>query len=491
MGLLQETQQDYYDGNDFGGYQFVSLDNIITNFTIAYVGENKIIPKIKRTDIAFHAQRAIQELSFDTFKSIKSQEITLPPSLTMTLPQDYVNYTKICWVDGNGIERPLYPTRHTSNPTPILQNADGDYKLTAVGTLTIGSNLVVLDKIYKNILVGMQVNAPNFNNVDVSAAPSFPLGTVVGSVVHDSPLYPGVTVIGLVDYLNGGFPSIINVEDIVNGTAVNSNFTGDETLTFNMFPEPFASDGGNTAINESLVIETGSGVVLNNLIYSVNNDKITTASAADAAQVSVGMYVSHSHLTPGTRVVDVNGSVITVSTRLLENFGVVNFGSTNQMTFITIPSESETWEKFQTVNDIDVDDALAYNHDTDIYDLNVGQRYGLEPEHAQTNGTYYIDELKGKIHFSSNVAQKTVILKYISDGLATDNEMIVHKFAEEAMYKSIAYAILSTSTFGQGLVPRFKREKFAAIRTAKLRLSNIKIHELVQTMRNKSAWIKR
>ena len=96
MGLLQETQQDYYDGNDFGGYQFVSLDNIITNFTIAYVGENKIIPKIKRTDIAFHAQRAIQELSFDTFKSIKSQEITLPPSLTMKLPQDYVNYTKIC-----------------------------------------------------------------------------------------------------------------------------------------------------------------------------------------------------------------------------------------------------------------------------------------------------------------------------------------------------------------------------------------------------------
>ena len=46
MALLQETQQDYYGGNDFGGYQFISLDDIITNFTIAYVGENKIIPKI-------------------------------------------------------------------------------------------------------------------------------------------------------------------------------------------------------------------------------------------------------------------------------------------------------------------------------------------------------------------------------------------------------------------------------------------------------------
>ena len=198
------------------------------------------------------------------------------------------------------------------------------------------------------------------------------------------------------------------------------------------------------------------------------------------------MLVSHIDFPVGTVVTDVNDNVITVS-----NNPLVASTAGKQVTFISTPNDSETWEKFQTVNDIDVDDALAYNHDTDIYDLNVGQRYGLEPEHAQTNGTYYIDELKGKIHFSSNVAEKTVILKYISDGLATDNEMIVHKFAEEAMYKSIAYAILSTSTFGQALVPRFKREKFAAIRTAKLRLSNIKIHELVQTMRNKSAWIKR
>ena len=73
MGLLDNTtQQQYYQDNDFGNYQFTSLDDIITQFQIAYVGEGKIIPKIKRADIAFHAQRAMQELSFDTFKSIKS-----------------------------------------------------------------------------------------------------------------------------------------------------------------------------------------------------------------------------------------------------------------------------------------------------------------------------------------------------------------------------------------------------------------------------------
>jgi hypothetical protein len=40
------------------------------------------------------------------------------------------------------------------------------------------------------------------------------------------------------------------------------------------------------------------------------------------------------------------------------------------------------------------------------------------------------------------------------------------------------------------LVARFKREKFAAIRTAKLRLSNLKIEELSQVMRGKSKQLK-
>ena len=68
--------------------------------------------------------------------------------------------------------------------------------------------------------------------------------------------------------------------------------------------------------------------------------------------------------------------------------------------------------------------------------------------------------------------------------------MKVHKFAEEAMYKSIAYAILSTRLDGQALVLRFKKEKFAAIRTAKIRLSNIKSQELIQILRGKSKRIK-
>ena len=103
MGLLNNTPQEYYDGNDYGNYQFVSLTDIINQFMLVYVGEDKIIPKAKRLDVAFHAQRALAELSFDTFKSCKAQEITVPATLQMTLPQDYVNYTKISWVDRKSV----------------------------------------------------------------------------------------------------------------------------------------------------------------------------------------------------------------------------------------------------------------------------------------------------------------------------------------------------------------------------------------------------
>ena len=83
-----------------------------------------------------------------------------------------------------------------------------------------------------------------------------------------------------------------------------------------------------------------------------------------------------------------------------------------------------------------------------------------------------------------------MILDYISDSMGTDEEMKVHKLAEDAMYKWIAHAIISTSSYGQSLVPRLTKEKFAAVRKAKLRLSNIKIEDLTQILRGKSKQIK-
>ncbi len=115
----------------------------------------------------------------------------------------------------------------------------------------------------------------------------------------------------------------------------------------------------------------------------------------------------------------------------------------------------------------------------------------MDPQHSQNNGSFFIDENKGKIYFSSNMNSKTVTLKYVSDSLGTDDEMRAHKFAEEAMYKWIAHAILSTRiNVPEYIVARFKKERFAEVRKAKLRLSNIKLEEITQVMRGKSKHIK-
>ena len=123
MALLEGTNQDYYTGSDLGNYQFISLDDVVNNFIFAYTGEDNLIPKVNTSTISFHAQRVLAELSFDTFKSTKSQEITLPPSLTMAMPHDYVNYVKITWSDSKGIEHVLYPASKTSNPIQVQQDA--------------------------------------------------------------------------------------------------------------------------------------------------------------------------------------------------------------------------------------------------------------------------------------------------------------------------------------------------------------------------------
>jgi hypothetical protein len=102
---------------NYGSYSYISLEDIINNFQIAYVGTGKLIPSCKRTDIIFHAKRGMQEFSYDTLKSIKSQELNIPPELSVVIPQDYVNYTKVSWIDQLGVKRPIYPANNlTTNP---------------------------------------------------------------------------------------------------------------------------------------------------------------------------------------------------------------------------------------------------------------------------------------------------------------------------------------------------------------------------------------
>ena len=289
---------------NYGGYQYTSLNDVINSFMVAYVGNGKLIPDVKRTDVIFHAKRAMQEFSYDTLKSIKSQELTIPHSLSVVLPQDYVNYVGMYWIDRQGVKHPIYPANNlTSNPSEApLQD---DY--------------------------GVEVQ-DNFNN--------------------------------------------------------------------NIDTEPIIEERWRRA----------------------NTDMLN------------GTYLANS---------------------------------------------------------------VNYNNGLDIYDYGwdnfgiVGRQYGLDPQYAQGNGWFTINDREGKVSFSSNLHKMIITLDYISDGLAYDLDTRVPKMAEEAMYAYILHAIVAARRDSpEYLVQRLNREKFAKLRNAKIRLSTIKLHEIVQVMRGKSKWIK-
>ncbi len=301
-GQYGNTNADKAFGNtteeNYGSYAYTKLSDVINNFIVAYVGNGKLIPSVKRTDVIFHAKRAMQEFSYDTLRSINSQELTIPHNLSVIMPQDYVNYVSMSWYDNQGVAHKIYPTTLTTNPyqTPI-QDSQGEPTQDA-----------------------------NSNNIE---------GT---SIVED---------------------------------------------------------------------------------------------------------------------------------RWKNNF-----------------YKSESAEI--------VDDILAYGFYNGLgYAYGYGGLYGLDPQYANANGWFTINEREGKFSFSSNLVDKVIILEYISDGLASSLDTRVPKMAEEAMYAYISHAIISTRiNQPEYIVQRLKKEKSAKLRNAKIRLSNIKPDEIVQVMRGKSKWIK-
>ena len=541
MGLLDDTTQNqYYQGNDYGNYQFTSLDDIITQFQVAYVGEDKIISKVRRADIAFHAQRALQELSFDTFKSTKAQEIVIPASLQMILPHDYVNYTKISTVDSAGIKHLLYPTSKTSNPFEIKQNTDGTYFFGEEGNTIINpefdsalsgtwntsvpavssawdstrqSSGVDVNgnaqpiKYYTNYIVdvltvdnGQLEFGQLWNNgygvtggsrayaawqrIDVEHADQVELKAIATSGAQQ---LDGVTV--LCDY------GVIRI----GITSIDPNIGWDIDGSGTLRPATNTSVGGgsvtpnkNTDNYDLGYVEWIDGTTSQKEIEEINVSNYT----------EIWVYIqSYSPWTTDGITTLTSGVANGGTTAIAPTSSVNNTHQINMVDFVSVivpgqnqnlahtdsDGNSSTWNNYKSATP-------SENHDDyqdDIYWPIDGERYGLDPQHAQANGSFYIDNRIGKIHFSSNISGKTVVLDYISDSLGTDGEMQVHKFAEEAMYKWIAHAILATRANTQEyLVNRFKKERFAAVRQAKLRLSNIKLEEITQILRGKSKQIK-
>tara|TARA_R110001599_G_scaffold11242_1_gene53788 strand:+ start:380 stop:1630 length:1251 start_codon:yes stop_codon:yes gene_type:complete len=130
---------------NYGSYQYVKLRDVIDNFMVGYVGDGKLIQTAKKSDVLFFAKRSLQEFSYDTLKSIKSQELTVPATLSLTIPQDYVNYVALSWIDIHGVKRPLYPNNNlTINPYQNpLQDQEGQPTQDSFGENLEGTSLTV------------------------------------------------------------------------------------------------------------------------------------------------------------------------------------------------------------------------------------------------------------------------------------------------------------------------------------------------------------
>ncbi len=123
------NQRKYYtnDGvvptdTNWGSYQYVSLDNIMTNFELMYDGNHSLVNNENRYKILFHAKRAIQELNYDAFKEIKALELTVYDDLRFVLPSDYVNWVKLYLFQGNTL-RELTENIQVQSSIQYLQNS--------------------------------------------------------------------------------------------------------------------------------------------------------------------------------------------------------------------------------------------------------------------------------------------------------------------------------------------------------------------------------
>lgn len=118
------TESEYYgDSTQHGNYQYVSLDDMLTNFMLNYVGDDKTINNTSRHTVLFHLKRGLQELNYDALKEIKVMELEVNPNtLTLTIPPDYVNYVRISWVDDNGKLRPMQMNEKSTIAREYLQD---------------------------------------------------------------------------------------------------------------------------------------------------------------------------------------------------------------------------------------------------------------------------------------------------------------------------------------------------------------------------------
>ena len=125
-----------------GLYQYTNLDDMINNFMVAYVGRGKVISGAPRHEVAFWAQRAVQEFNYDMFPTATNLEFELGPTRTIKLPNDFVRMTRISWIDAQGLERPITRNRQGAPAKAVLQDNNYEQVLDNTGDKIISDTSI-------------------------------------------------------------------------------------------------------------------------------------------------------------------------------------------------------------------------------------------------------------------------------------------------------------------------------------------------------------
>jgi hypothetical protein len=178
------TQREYYQNNgvnpkneNWGSYQYMLLTDIVNNFMLTYVGDDKVINKVDRNDVVFHAKRGLQEIHYDALREIRGFEVEVPETLKMHLPHDFVSLVKVSYVGSDGKLHPIMPDHDFTTPISYLQDNTVDANLlidsngnAVTGTPVIetnwkarGGNLNTPDRYSLGKRFGMNTSTANHN----------------------------------------------------------------------------------------------------------------------------------------------------------------------------------------------------------------------------------------------------------------------------------------------------------------------------------------
>jgi len=122
-----QTDQEYYEGENLGGYQYMPLSDIIDDFVFQSHDDQTYLYGTSRSIITRHVKSALQTIHKDTAKDFKALELSIGEDLRYKLPKDFVDYARVSLVTANSTLVPLDINYNLNTVKQYLQ--DNEYRI--------------------------------------------------------------------------------------------------------------------------------------------------------------------------------------------------------------------------------------------------------------------------------------------------------------------------------------------------------------------------